>query len=49
MNDYDKFVDAFVVFKDSKSSNKLSIFYSKNPYITFTTHYYSLLNLYPHD
>lgn len=26
MNDYDKFVDAFVVFKDSKSSNKLSIF-----------------------
>ena len=29
MNDYDKFVDAFVVFKDSKSSNKLSIFFEK--------------------
>ena len=29
MNDYDKFVDAFVVFKDSKSSNKLSIFFIK--------------------
>lgn len=29
MNNYDKFVDAFVVFKDSKSSNKLSIFFEK--------------------
>ena len=29
MNDYDKFVDAFVVFKDCKSSNKLSIFFEK--------------------
>lgn len=29
MSDYDKFVDAFVVFKDSKSSNKLSIFFEK--------------------
>lgn len=29
MNDYDKFVDAFIVFKGSKSSNKLSIFFEK--------------------
>lgn len=27
MSDYDKFVDAFVVFKDNKSPNKLSIFF----------------------